>query len=360
MVVPACRTADPVEDLPAGWLVDGPTSTVRAVLQPLAAWTDTPLAGWSADVLNRVAGCPRFVRVGWVDASAPPLVSCLAEWRPPASDDPTPEGALWVAAPESGGVRARGLLWLEGRTVGVRVKWPERPSLPSSAWWWPSGSPVVPTFPPGALLHAAGQLDEVPDVTALAAGAKAEEDLFGLQGSILSRAVLGGGWELGLWPPAAGDGVPRIAARLSVSNDSIARAGAERWVAGLAKRWTFEPRAESVGDHAVQCLIGLRLLPELEPCWSVVRGGVVVGWNRAALLVALSEPASATPSLPLDDHGGAALRLDFEALPAADEALAARLGRGGAPPTKYPLSTVFAQLHRAGSGAELHVQAGLP
>ena len=99
------------------------------------------------------------------------------------------------------------------------------------------------------------------------------------------------------------------------------------------------------------CLLDLRVLAELAPCYVVTDRAVVVGWNRASLEHALAAG-------PHDD-GPSGLMLDLATLPAVDGALttAAQL-----PPftTSYPWRALTMVAHKQSDAHTLDVTLEAP
>ncbi|HEY1099453.1 MAG TPA: hypothetical protein VGF99_11015, partial [Myxococcota bacterium] len=108
-------------------------------------------------------------------------------------------------------------------------------------------------------------------------------------------------------------------------------------VGGIATRLGTDVEARTVAGLDALCLDGTGLLPEFEPCFArhAGLGGVVVGFNEATLARALADIAPAGPP---------SLRVDMEAVSAADGALPGF--------TPWPMRSVAF----VGAGPKMHVQ----
>ena len=101
-----------------------------------------------------------------------------------------------------------------------------------------------------------------------------------------------------------------------------------------------------MGDGA--CLPDLHIMPELAPCYALARDALIVGWNEASLRHALAsvDDAPGEAALP------ARFDVDLASLHAADQALAARLGRE-AVPLRWPWRRLRASAERREGALEM-------
>ncbi|MBM4367198.1 MAG: hypothetical protein FJ090_06090 [Deltaproteobacteria bacterium] len=249
-----------------------------------------------------------------------------------------------------------------GRLVGRGTLWGGAAPVRAEAWLsFQSGSAVgalaVPGAEPagpsvladeGAILHVRARPADGIDVSGLVESGSQADSLFGLKGALLSRAVLAGDWELAAYPPEPGGELPVLALAVGV-REPAAGPAIEAFVAGVAEKWSVQRSVTSVEGVAGECLAGLRILPQLEPCYARTRDQLVVAWNRDALGRALAPGAAR-----LAGETALVATIDFDAMAEADAVVAASRPPGSVlPPLSYPLRRVEVQAEPEGDELKL-------
>jgi hypothetical protein len=110
----------------------------------------------------------------------------------------------------------------------------------------------------------------------------------------------------------------------------------------------------TLGDARGACLLDLKLLPDLAPCYVATERALVAGWNPASLRLALG---GETP--PPDGLAGpGALVLDLTRVEEADALLRARLPAGSVllPPQAWPWRRLSLSGARARDGIHLELR----
>jgi hypothetical protein len=209
----------------------------------------------------------------------------------------------------------------------------------------PEGSPLrlaVPAATPraaallsdeGAAMHArmttAGGIDIASMVPPDSQGAQ----LFGLKSSLLSGAVLDGSWEIAVYAPKEGGVMPRIALGLGVRG-LTADAALDTFMEQLRAQWSVHRAPITAGDWKGECVSGLKVMPDFEPCYLRKDDALVIGWNRSAAELGAA-PAARAVNAP------SGVSFDFAALAAADAVFArAEDPRWLVPPIDYPLGRI--------------------
>ncbi len=172
--------------------------------------------------------------------------------------------------------------------------------LPPPASDQPLAALLPAAEPPGprllaeqrALVHSRVRGDGL-DLAALVPEGGALDRLYRLKSRVFSDLVLSGVWELAIYEPSesAGDRLPPLVIGLEFRRRGVGIAAMETFVSEMAQVWPFSPSPFSIGEATGWCLEGLRVLPGLAPCWVATERALVVGWNAAALRLALAPEA---------------------------------------------------------------------
>lgn len=333
LLLAACTHEDPLAQVPAGaWLV-GDARAIGPWLGVMAGWEGTDLAAHAARVQKAVAACPAEVSVGLPPEATEPSVRCgVGEGLAPLAERARGHAGAFLL-PEGGVGRAAGTLEVDpkgGFVADARLTAP-----PAGTAWdlllpdaGPPGADVLSSE--GALVHGRVRQAQVADVGALTASKGGAEDVFAMKGQLFAASLLAGTWELAIWPPAPDGVVPGAALAVGVRSETVAKAAATEYVTSLSKRWPFVSTPTDVAGQPASCLAGLKLLPELTPCWLVAKDHVFIAWNAASLERGLRP---ATREAPRSE-----LVVDLAAFPAADAALTRTFSPPGtgAPPDHYP------------------------
>jgi len=209
-----------------------------------------------------------------------------------------------------------------------------------------------------ALIHArvrpVGGLDLAALVPANSQGAR----LFRLKSRLFEGLALDGVWEIASYLPAQGDAVPRTALALNFSNRAAAIAAMEDFISNLQASWPVARTFFRSGDAEGACLLDLRIMPGLAPCYVATERALVVGWNPASVRKALdgvgTEPDEFAAS------SGAVIHLDRFA--DADRRLSsAQPSETAEAPTRYPWRRIIATGGPDASGfrLELHFESSV-
>jgi len=204
-----------------------------------------------------------------------------------------------------------------------------------------------------ALIHArvrpVGGLDLAALVPAHSQGAR----LFRLKSKIFEGLALDGVWEIASYLPAQGDAVPRTALALNFSNRAAAIAAMEDFIANLQASWPVARTFFRLGDAEGACLLDLKIMPGLAPCYVATERALVVGWNPASVRKALD--GAGTERDEFANTSGAIIHLDRFA--DADRILSsAQPAETAASPTPYPWRRITAKGAPDASGFRLQLR----
>ena len=328
-----CRGETRLEDLPPGLIAVGRAPALLPALDALGSWTDTRIAALMQAHRAAVAACPDDVSLRWTGEGAPEIQCAIP-------DDLKPLRALGedrdltAVLPDQGGGRA----WVTGDVddrggldLTVNAPAPETGSV------WDLVVPAEGSPGPwqlqqrDALVHLRVRQARAVDLSRLVGQGNQGETLFRLRSSLFSSTVLDQTWELAVYPAAEGFALPRMALAVGVRSEALARKAVDEYVGTLARQWSFEPQPWSSGATDGACLRKLNLLPELEPCYAFVGGGLVITWNESGLAAALDPE----PGEPEQSTGTAWLSRFRD----ADARLSAAFEPGAPPPVvHYPWS----------------------
>jgi len=355
----ACGERAPEPRWPEGALLSARTPALARLLERLAEVGETPLGRRARALRDSLPDC------ALVEARAPSghladaldSLGCASLVGPLAPLHELRGAAdLAFALPLSGDELAGDERALGVATLGEAGDLALEISLPAGAFRG-ARSLLVPGDPPGpgvlaaedALVHArlrpAGGLD----VASLVPEGSQGAELFGLKSQLFAGLVLDGSYELAIYLPADARTMPDAALALGFSQRETAVAAMDAFLGELQSRWPVSRTPFAVGDAQGACLLELRLLPELAPCYVATAGALVVGWNPASLRRALAAEAPRGPE--------SALVIDLARLPEADLRLAAHLPeRPERAPTRWPWRRLRADGASQGDGVRLRVQ----
>lgn len=360
LAVYGCARPSGLEDLPPEGVALGRTNALAPVLDALASWSDTRVSNRVLALRPQIDACPEVFSLRWPEGG-PPVLTCgedpaLSPLRRAWSSASEP--ALLFALPDRGHGRAVGALSPSVRGgFGLDLHLPV--PLAGSAWdlLIPAAEGPGPwrLNPTRALVHGRVRQDRGVDIPSLVGGQNQGETLFHLQSDLFSSAVLDRTWELAIYPPEEGHGMPRAALAVGVRSPTLAEQAAQQYLLTLARQWTFLPEPWAEGEHHGTCLRHLNLLPELEPCYAVTTNNLVISWNQASLSYALqaAEPGLAEPAR-------SAVRVDFSLFPEADARLSEAFSGATAPQTHYPWTSMELSASVAEDLVLLHVDAVAP
>jgi len=174
-------------------------------------------------------------------------------------------------------------------------------------------------------MRTAEGIDIAPMIPPDSQGAK----LFGLNSALLGSAVLDGTWELAVYPPAEGGTMPRPVLGLGVRTLTV-DAALDAFMEQVRSQWSIHRKPISAGAWKGECVSGLRLMPDFEPCYLREGDKLAIGWNQSAVELAAADSGREAAS------NGVAL--DLERLAESDAVLAASAPRSTlVAPIRYPL-----------------------
>ena len=322
----ACGSREPLDDLPAGAFLGGDARALARILAAADGLPGTPLARAAEAWRARLEACTGFVAQApranpdeLLDAivcrEAPELPDPVARLRGdadlvfvlPLGERGRLAGSVRVAPDGSVGLSARLALPDPGAAALV---------LPASAE--PPGPPVLSSN--GALVQARLRADASGLASLVSEGSDADR-MFRLRSELFAGALLDGTWELAVYLPRPGRLMPPVALGLGVRSATAAAAAVQKLVAELEATWPVHRTPFSLAGREGGCLLDLRILPELAPCFVLAGDQLVVGWNPESLRTAFAEGDGGGPG----ETGGWLIHLDR--LAQADELL-----RGAAAP----------------------------
>lgn len=329
-------TVDPLAALPPGGFVSTTGPALAELSACLAPFAGSRVAEVGADWAALAATCP-----GEVYGQGPgALMDLRCRAAPEAVRAFRGEAVLAYAAPRLDIGLPRGHLEREGPGLRLTARLPLPDDLGALALAVPgaetAGPPVLADH--DAVVHARLRPSGGIDVSALVESGTQADTLFGLKGALLSRAVLTGDWEFAAYPPVEGGEVPQLALAVGLRPDA-GRVAVAAFADGLREKWSVQRQSATVGGHAGECLAGLRIMPQFEPCYVVTSTHLVAGWNQRAV-----ESALAGGDWPgIDTTSGGVASVDFRAMRKADAGFAAsRPPESTLPPLDYPLDRVTA------------------
>ncbi|REJ79848.1 MAG: hypothetical protein DWQ36_22480 [Acidobacteria bacterium] len=363
----------------------GSKPDLERLLRLCAAVSKGPLPRACGELLAASEGlaCPRIearCAPGRMHCDLAAALRCAVDG--PQAEEPGPDEDSWRM---SGPLTTEGGSWslrggsLEGQADVLLELTPPAGSGLRRAFDWLPQTPL-PGEPRLAGAGAAAHLRWRPrggiDLTARSGEPSMADRLYGLRNELFSQAVLDGSLEAVLYPPRQGGEFPGLAAALGVRVPSAAVAAMERYLDDVQRQWPFtrQPYTASTAPSANDaeparrgtCLVGLRVLPELAPCYVLDDDALVLGWNRdvleralavadvtATATVAASATEQASPLLA----SGELARLDFALWELADRRLAA--ARQRRPGLSYPLRDLRVSLDGATTGSRGEVRLRL-
>jgi hypothetical protein len=167
------------------------------------------------------------------------------------------------------------------------------------------------------LVHARLRPEGGLDIAALVPPDSQADQMFRLKSELFAGTVLDGTWEIAVYLPEPGQAMAPAALAIGFSLKAAAVAAMEEFVSELEGTWPVRRSGFALDGAAGACLLDLKLLPDLAPCYVATDDALVVGWNPASLRKALAGPAkgSAEADPPHPDTG---LSIDFARFPEAD------------------------------------------
>jgi hypothetical protein len=204
-----------------------------------------------------------------------------------------------------------------------------------------------------ALIHARVRPIGGIDLAALVPAQSQGALLFRLKSELFAGVALDGVWEFAVYLPEVGHPMPRTALALNFNHRVAAVAAMEGFISSLQQSWPVKRTFFRIGSAEGACLLDLRLMPDLAPCYIATDRALVVGWNPASLHKALD--GSQPEQEDFGDNGGAVIHL--ERFAEADQILSRALSVDLATPQHgYPWRRVVATSDPVESGVRLQIR----
>jgi len=330
----ACAPDAPRDRWPEGAVIAGRSAALATVLGQLEGLEGTPLARHARNLAEHLAtagaaipgGCERIEghdAGGNLDRAA----GSLACARPGGPFDPVHawrgERDLAFAIPTGRGARIRGALSVSpAGDVDVELSLPPDAFSAAGRLLLPGARPAGPSVLSGddRLLHLRVRPDAGLDLASLVPADGQAERLFRLKSALFQDLVLDGTWEAALYDPEPGRPMPRAALALGFTSRRAAQHAMDGFLSEIEATWPVRRTPFSTAGASGSCLLELRLLPDLAPCYVATERSLVVGWNAGSLRKALAGP-------PDDDGESAGVAsAELERFPGADARLAALAG----------------------------------
>jgi len=327
------------------------TAALRTTLAHLVEIERTPLARWAGEVLRALPDC------AFVEAHV--ASGRMSELWPALTCSPPDGGrADWLDGHQMAFARVRDaeriVGWLDStadRGLAIRVSVPRALSEGGLGLLLPDRQP-----PGGGVLSGGDTLvhARLRPVAGLDLATLVDDDgpgaqMFRLKSELFGGLVLEGSWEIAVYLPEEGRPMPRLAAALDFRHRGAAVAAMEEFIDELERTWPVTRSSFRLDDHEGACLLDLKLLPDLAPCYVATDTALIVGWNPASLRKSLDGDASEE----FGRFGGATI--DLARFPTADRILSRALGTptGSGP---FPWQRLDASGERTENGFDLEFQ----
>jgi hypothetical protein len=301
------------ESWPSGATLLADTDSLDRLLGRLAVFESTPLADRAASIRASLPDCP--IVEGRAESGrlgdALQALTCRSERSDLAALERIRAGSdLAVSLPIDGEWVLGALSIQPNGDVDLEIR------VPDTATKGLAGLVLPGSEAPGAaelsrsrtLIHARVRPIGGVDLAALVPAQSQGAQLFRLKSDLFAGVVLDAVWELAVYLPEAGHPMPRTALALNFSHRTAAVAAMEKFISSLQESWPVTRTFFQIGSAEGACLLDLKLMPDLAPCYVATERALVVGWNPASLRKALDD------SLPerggLGDDGGAVIHLE--------------------------------------------------
>ena len=308
-----CGEFEATESWPGGVALLANTESLDQLLGRLAQLESTPLGERAELIRASLPDCP--VVEGRAESrrlsDALQTLSCRRAGSDLAALERLRADAdLAVALPIDGG-RILGRLSIQpSGDVDLEIR------VPDAAAQGLAGLVLPGAEAPGAaelsrsrtLIHARIRPIGGVDLAALVPAQSQGAQLFRLKSELFAGVVLDGVWELAVYLPEVGHPMPRTALALNFSHRTAAVVAIEGFISSLQESWPVARSVFRVGSADGACLLDLRLMPDLAPCYVATERALVIGWNPASIHKALD--GSGPEREDLSDRGGAVVHFD--------------------------------------------------
>jgi hypothetical protein len=352
----ACAPDASLDEWPEGAVIAGRSAALGTVLDQIQDLEGTPLARRARVIADRLGDCERVEgqdpegRLAHAAESiecAPPdsAFASVHAWRG--------ERDLAFALPLEHGARLRGALSVSASgDIDVEVSLPTDAFSGARRLLVPGSKPAGPGVLSGndRLIHLRVRPDEGLDLASLVPSGGQAEQLFRLKSGLFQGLVLDGTWEAALYVPEPGQPMPPAALALGFTSRRAARMAVDRFLREIETAWPVQRSPFSASGVSGACLLQLRLLPDLAPCYVATDHALVIGWNAASVRKALL----GAPGEEGEFAGVASA--DLDRFVEADTRLASLAGDDGAPPpARWPWRRVIADGERVGDRVQIRV-----
>ncbi len=315
--------------LPEGVVLLARTAAVKRALEHFMQIEQTPLARWAAGLHQSLPTCPLIEGHAATGSLADlwPTLTCaraatgldkslgehdiaFASVRESQQVlglvDVVPDGgmAVDVSVPRSFSEGRFGLLLPDSKSAGASVL---------------NGD--------GTLLHSRIRPSAGLDLASLVSAGSQGAQMFRLKSELFAGVVLDGSVEIAVYLPESGARMPLVALALGFQYRGAAITAMDAFVGELERTWPVARSPFRIGEAEGACLLELRLLPELAPCYVATEEALILGWNPGSLRKSLS---GATDSLAdLGEFGG--MTIDLARFGQADQILSRAFTGPGEP-----------------------------
>jgi len=329
----ACGGACGGSNWPDGALLVTERDALVRLLSRLERLENTPVAREAAARARELPNCPTL-RAHSPDGEFSDLVAGLACGATEADftrlERERGDHDLALLLPMSHDARLLATLSIrEDGDVDLALRLPDEALQGMLSLLSPSGTSPGPGVLSldGSLIHARVRARHGLGIAdRIAPGGQADR-LFRLKSGLFAGAVLDGTWEMAVYVPGHGGGMPPAALALGFRARDAAVTGMESFIEEIEKTWPVHRSPFSVGSSVGACLLDLNLMPELAPCYVALEDALVVSWNPASLRLALAGETRSGPA------AGSAAVIELARFAEADARLAEHLGTQAIDPT---------------------------
>jgi hypothetical protein len=363
LIVSSCDAVRTNLRWPKGAALQADTRALDRVLEKLARLEGTPLAR-RAQLLRAALPDCSTVEAHAESGQLSDLESALQCRREgsglAALEQLRAERDLALTLPIAGGRAIATLSIHPSGNIEVEVQLPDAAGTGITGLALPGADAAGITQLSGldTLIHARIRPRDGLNLSALVPPASQGDRLFRLKSELFSGLVLDGVWEIAVYLPEEGQSMPQAALALNFSHRATAVAAMEDFIRSLQDPWPVRRSFFQIGAAEGACLLDLKLMPDLAPCYVATEDALVVGWNSTSLRTALAPSTTERPGL--GGSGGAIIHL--ERFAEADRILSRSLSiEHELLPRRYPWRRIIATGAPAESGfrLQLHFESGV-
>jgi len=287
--------------LPEGNLLVARTAALRQLLEQLVGIEDTLIGRRSATLLQSLPDC------AWVEARSAAddgdLWSALRcfDRDGDLADLDRARGAADIAFALAGSPNDRTLGTLTvaaGGEVAAEILLPDSRFGSARALLLPDREAAGPLLlsREDELVHARLRPEGGLDIASLVPASSQADRMFRLKSELFAGAVLDGTWEAAVYLPEPGHPMPRAALAVGFVFREPAVKAMESFLSELRAAWPVRRSDFAHGTARGACLLDLKLMPDLEPCYAATETALVIGWNAASVRRALASEPGAPPA----------------------------------------------------------------